>query len=249
MRQIKTVIIDDEQPARDVIREYLEDRDEIEIVGEFGSPTKALTFLKEHDVDLCFLDIQMPAMTGFELVEALDELPRIIFSTAYDKYALRAFEINAVDYLLKPYTKERFDEALNRALDRIDEGRNEKERIEEIIRQTRQKQWYTDQIFVRTGKRIKPIAVDEIIWIEADGDYARIHFEEDSILSSKRLGELEDRLDPKLFTRVHRSSLIALNQLKELESDGYGGFEATMSDGSKVKVSRSYGSKIKDFMA
>lgn len=249
MTSIRTVIIDDEVPARDVIREYLEDHTSIEILADFGSPTKALNYLKENDVDLCFLDIQMPGMTGFELVEQLDDLPQIIFSTAYDKYALRAFEINAVDYLLKPYTKDRFDEALNRVIDRMDEGRQEEQRIKEIIQQTRQKLWYSERMFVRTGKRIKPVAVDDIVWVEADGDYSRIHLENDSILSSKRLGELEDKLDPKLFTRVHRSSLIALNKLQELESDAYGGFNAIMSDGSKVKVSRGYGSKIKDFIA
>ena len=250
-REINVVIVDDEKPARAVIREYLSDYAKFTVREAFGSPTEALAYLQKHaeELDLLFLDIQMPGMSGFELVEQLDHLPRIIFSTAYDEYAVQAFEVNAVDYLLKPYTADRFREALERALSRMEDEEQMAERIERIIRQTREQTQFSDRMFVRTGKRIKPVLLDEVIWIEADGDYARIHTTGDSILSSKGLGELEEKLDPAKFARIHRSTVIALDHLANLESDGYGGFEATMNEGTRLKVSRSYGTKIRDFMA
>lgn len=248
MQPIKAVIIDDEPPARDVIREYLQDVDTVEVIAEFGQPTKAITFLKTNDADLLFLDIQMPEINGFELIERLDSLPEIIFSTAYDKYAIHAFEINAVDYLLKPYTKQRFLEALNRVLEKEEPDNLRSDRLQNLVLQAKSKKHYPERMFVRVGSKIKPVATKNILWIKADGDYSEIHTATDSLLCGTPLGKLEEKLDPEQYMRVHRSYIVATDAIKNLESDGSGGFTGTMSDGSEIKVSRSRAKRIKKLL-
>jgi len=245
MSKIDAVIVDDEAPAREIISEYLSDYKQITVKAVFGDSTEAIGYLQGNSVDLLFLDIQMPGLTGFELLAKLKTLPDIIFSTAYDKYALRAFEVNAVDYLLKPYTKERFDKALHRVLESREPDDQQKERLKQVIRQSQNPGHLPDRIFVRTRKSIIPISYREVIWIEADGDYSRIHTVDKTRLCSKRLGEMEELLDSDQFLRVHRSSIIAIKKLKRLEPDAYGGFIATLENEEQVKVSRSHAEKIK----
>jgi len=247
MNKIQIVIIDDEAPARDIICEYLSDYEKIKVKKVFGDPKEAVMYLQSHPVDLIFLDIQMPGLTGFELLAKLKTLPDIIFSTAYDKYALRAFELNAVDYLLKPYTKERFDEALQRVLNRDHplSTENRTQQVEQTIQLTQNRKWFPDRIFVRSRNKIIPVRCNDIIWLEAEGDYTSIHLAETQHLCSKRLGELDELLDPERFVRVHRSAIIAVEKLQELDSDAYGGFTAIMKNKEHVKVSRGYADRIK----
>ncbi|SMO79178.1 LytR/AlgR family response regulator transcription factor [Gracilimonas mengyeensis] len=245
MSTLKAVIVDDEEPGRAVVEEYLEDIDQVEIVASFGAPSKAVDYLNSNPADLLFLDIQMPGMDGFELLDQLDNIPQVIFSTAHDAYALRAFEVNAIDYLLKPYTQQRFNEALQRVLNKQESKEQEQERIQSIIQQYKQPNSYPDRLFVRVGVKIIPIAVDDIIWIQAEGDYSKIHTKNGAHLCSTGLGNLEDKLDPELFQRSHRSYLLAIKELQNLQSDGGGGFIAEMSDGAEVKVSRSHADDIK----
>ena len=247
---IHAVIIDDEAPAREIIGEYLSDYEKITVKGVFRDPAEAVSYLRAHPIDLLFLDIQMPGLTGFELLAKLKTLPDIIFSTAYDKYALRAFEVNAVDYLLKPYTQERFDEALQRVLNRDKQHAavNHTQQVEQTIKQAQNREWFTDRIFVRSRGKIIPIRCEDIIWLEAEGDYSTIHTANKSLLCGKRLGELESLLDPEQFMRVHRSSIIAIEKLQELDSDAYGGFTAKMDNEDRVKISRSYADRIKDYI-
>lgn len=248
MEPIKAVIVDDEPPAREVILEYLEEVDEVEIIGEFGQPTKAIDFLKLNETGLLFLDIQMPKINGFELIEQLDDLPEIIFSTAYDKYAIHAFEINAVDYLLKPYTKKRFLEALNRVIKKQEPDAQRWDRLQNLVSQTKSKEHYPERMFVRVGSKIKPVQTPNILWIKADGDYSEIHTNDDSILCGTGLGKLEKKLNPERFMRVHRSFIVATDEIKHLKPDGGGGFTGVMSDGSEIKVSRSRAEKIKKLL-
>ena len=247
-KPLKTVIVDDEPPARELISEYLAEIDDIEIAGVFGLPAKAVNYLNSNAVDLLFLDIHMPEISGFELIEQLDEIPEIIFSTAYDKYAIRAFELNAVDYLLKPYSKKRFTEAVNRVLQKEETEKQRRERIENLIQQSRTEERYPARMFVRVGKKIVSVEADDIIWIKAEGDYSELHTSDDTLLCSTGLGKLEEKLDPARFMRVHRSYIIATDDLESLEADGGGGFVGKMTDGSKIKVSRSYARKIKNLM-
>lgn len=248
MKPIKAVIVDDEPPAREVILEYLGEVDEVKVIGEFGQPTKAIEFVNSTDVDLLFLDIQMPKTDGFELIEQLNDLPEVIFSTAYDKYAIHAFEINAVDYLLKPYTKKRFLEALNRVLKKEETDSQRWERLENLVSQAKSKEHYPKRMFVRVGSKIKPITTENILWIKAEGDYSEIHTANDAILCGTGLGKLEGKLDPTQFMRIHRSYIVATDKIKNLKPDGGGGFIGMMSDGSEIKVSRSRAEKIKQLL-
>lgn len=245
MNPLKAVIVDDEEPGREIVQEYLQERDEVAISAAFGAPSKAVDFINHHSVDLLFLDIQMPGMDGFELLEKLDSIPQVIFSTAYDAYALRAFEVNAIDYLLKPYTQQRFNEALQRVLDKQESKEQEQERIQSIIKQYKKPHAYPDRLFIRVGVKIIPISVKDIIWIKAEGDYSKIHTKNGAHLCSTGLGNLEEKLNPELFQRSHRSYLLAVKELENLESDGGGGFAAKMSDGAEIKVSRSHADEIK----
>jgi two-component system LytT family response regulator len=245
MEVLKTVIVDDEEPGRSVVQQYLKDQEKVSVEAIFGAPSKAIDYLNHYSADLLILDIQMPGMNGFELLEQLETIPQVIFSTAYDAYALQAFEVNAVDYLLKPYTRKRFNAALQRIFEKQESREQELDRIQSLIKQYKTPHSYPDRLFVRVGVRIIPIKVKDIIWVEADGDYSKIYTEENSHLCSTGLGSLEEKLDPDLFQRCHRSYILAINKLQNLESDGGGGFTAKMSDGSKVKVSRSKAEQIK----
>lgn len=247
MKKYTAIIVDDEPLAREVLLEYLEDIDWVQVSGSFGNPRKALEYLKEYQVDLLFLDIQMPKMTGFEVIDQLDKLPDIIFSTAYDKYAIRAFDINAVDYLLKPYTQERFRKALQRVNQRSErEEDDQQKRIQALLQQVENNTEYPSQLFVRSGGRIIPIQVDDVLWIEAEGDYSRIHFEDGNLLCGLGLGKLLEQLDPERFVRVHRSHAISLSAIRDLQPDGYGGFTTTLNDGTEVKISRNYSDDFKN---
>lgn len=246
--ELKAIIVDDELPARNVIVEYLEEVDWITAERSFGNPRNALEYLKKNQIDLLFLDIQMPQMTGFELINELDSLPHIIFSTAYDEYAIKAFDVNAIDYLLKPYAKERFMEALRRVKSTAGEKVSQQKRIQVLLEQVQEEKEYPDQLFVRSRDRIIPVEIDRILWIKAEGDYSRIYFDEGKVLCGLGLGKLLERLDPDRFARVHRSYAIALSAIKELNPDGYGGFKAILTDGSEVKVSRNYTDKIGEYL-
>lgn len=250
MSSLKAVILDDEPPARNVLLEFLEELDWIEVIESFGDPHDALNFLNKTDVDLLFLDIEMPQINGFEVVSRLNknQMPHIIFSTAYDEYAIKAFDINAVDYLLKPYTKARFKEAVKKARKRVKLNDDQKTQIDSLLEQLKNEEEYPDRLFVRGAKSVKPIKVDNILWIEADGDYSRLHLKDESALCSMGLGKVLEKLDPKKFVRVHRSHALSLSALRNLEPDGYGGFTALLENDKELKVSRSYSDQIKDDM-
>lgn len=250
MQKLTVVILDDEAPARSLLEEYIQDIKMLKLVASFGNPVKAVKYLKKVEVDLLFLDIDMPEMNGFDVVDALkpDALPQIIFSTAYDEYAIRAFDINAIDYLLKPYTKERFKDAIKKLQARNIPPLHQQKRIESLLKQVRDEKKYPERLFIKTAKKIVPVKVDDILWIEAEGDYSILHLKEDQLLCSKGLGKILADLDPDQIVRIHRSHAIALNALENLETDGYGGFIAFLQDGTELKVSRNYSDEIKDSM-
>lgn len=239
----KVIIIDDESAGRKLIKEYLNDFPNLILVGEANNGVDAIKVINEFKPDLIFLDIQMPGMTGFEVLPYLEEIPQIIFSTAYDQYALKAFEVHAVDYLLKPYTKERFQKAIQR----IQENNNTptaSSLAENIIME---KQNYPDRILVQQGKKLITIAVKDIIRIEADGDYSKLVVGDSSFLSNYGISKLEKKLDPKLFIRVHRSSIINLQSVESL--DKYvSSYDVKMKNGDVVRVSRGYMDNIKKLM-
>lgn len=238
----KIIIVDDESAGRKLIKEYLSDYPNLILVGEANNGVDAIKTINEFKPDLIFLDIQMPGMTGFEVLPHLEEIPQIIFSTAYDQYALKAFEVHAVDYLLKPYTRERFQ----RAVERVNENNNSptNQLAENIIME---KQTYPERILVQSGKKMVTIAVKDIIRIEADGDYSKLIVGDASFLSNYGISKLEKKLDPKLLIRVHRSSIINL-QFVESVDKYVSSFDVKMKNGDVVRVSRGYMDNIKSLM-
>jgi two-component system LytT family response regulator len=256
---LRTVIVDDEPPARNLVDEYLADYDHVTVVGTAGSGREALECIADTDPDLVFLDVQMPGLDGFDVLERLETLPHIIFSTAYDEYALDAFDAGAVDYLLKPYSRERFRTAVERVTERARQaaasdaapGRSPDayaDRLAALLQEARSTEAEAplDRLYVRHGKKIVPVAADDIRWIEAAGDYAKLHTTGDTHLCSMGLGDLAERLDGDRFARVHRSHIVALDAIDHLRSDGSGGYVAMLDDGTTVRVSRSYAPQIRD---
>jgi two-component system LytT family response regulator len=241
-----TILVDDEPLARKLLKEYLRDFPEITIVGECGNGRQAVKAINENKPDLVFLDIRMPGMDGFEVLENLRHIPRIIFSTAYGDYALKAFEANAVDYLLKPYDRKRFARAVQKAVERNIKSNDEIERIARVLQLSKETEGYPTRIFVRVGRKIVSVQVGDIVWIEAEGDYTRLHANNGTHLCNLAMNTLEEKLNPSGFLRVHRSYMIAKDSIEHLAGDGEGGFIAVLKNKTRVKVSRTYAAKIRD---
>jgi two-component system, LytTR family, response regulator len=239
----KVAVIDDEAAGRTLIKQYLTEYPNLIVVGEANNGVDAIKIINEFKPDLIFLDIQMPGLTGFEILEHLEEIPQIIFSTAYDKYALQAFEVHAVDYLLKPYTRERFKHAVQRI--RNEEQPNPVQPLAEslLINSTH----YPERILVQIGQKLINIAVTDIIWIEADGDYARLITLNGKYLSNYGISILEAKLNPNSFIRVHRSSLINLKYIKEVQKYP-SNYDVIMQNNDVVRVSRGYMDNLKKLM-
>lgn len=238
------LIIDDEKLARELLHEYLEGYPEIEVIGECAKGNEAVEKINKLKPDLIFLDVQMPGMNGFDVLEEIDHEPYVIFTTAYDQYAIKAFEKNAVDYLLKPLDEERFRIAVNRALKRktADTGS-----IEELLRSIKSERGknFESHIFVQKSEKLFNLPVEEIVYLEASGDYTVITTKNDQFVSSSGIGKLEEIMDPDTFIRVHRSTIINLNCLKEIERHFNGGMIVKMQSGKSFPVSRTYAKLIR----
>lgn len=237
----KVIIVDDEKAGRKLITEYLEDFPELVILAEINNGVDAVREINRFKPDIIFLDIQMPGMTGFEVLTHLEEIPKVIFSTAYDQYALKAFEVHAVDYLLKPYTKKRFRVAINR----LKADNNPIESLTQSL--LMENKSYPERVLVQSNKKLITVSVEDIQWIEAFGDYSKLHLEKESFLSNYGITSLEEKLNPKQFVRVHRSSMINLNAVKELNKYGKS-YDVTVNNGEVVRVSRGYLDAIKKLM-
>ena len=241
---LKVVLVDDEAPARQLLRQYLEDHPELVVVGEANNGVDAIKVIQEMRPDLLFLDVQMPGLTGLEVLTHLNELPLIIFSTAYDQYALKAFELHAVDYLLKPYTRERFETALRHLAARLQKPQEAVRTLTQAMVDEEDQHAYPRKILVARGNKLVAINVDDIQWVSAEGDYSSLITAEGRFLSQYGIGQLEKKLNPSAFIRVHRSSIINLQYVKELFREGHT-YDAKMQNGDVVKVSRSYASAVK----
>lgn len=244
---IRTIIIDDEQLARDLVKNYLSDADEIELLGEFSDGFTGLKAIQELKPQLVFLDIQMPKLTGFELLELLEYTPQIIFTTAFDQFAIKAFELNVVDYLLKPFSKDRFKIALNKAIDRIDNGYESKQ-MNKLIEHVVENREKLDRIVVKTGSKIKVIALEDILFIESQDDYVMIYTKEGKYLKQQTMKSFEHTLNPSLFVRVHRSNIVNLECIVQLELYEKGSYVAILTNGAKIKVSDSGYKLLKGMM-
>jgi two-component system LytT family response regulator len=244
---IKAIVIDDEQPARDLIRHYLTGHKEIEILGEFADGFTGLKAIQDMKPDLIFLDIQMPKLTGFELLELLDSMPNIIFTTAYDQFAIKAFELNAVDYLLKPYSQDRFDQALQKAFDHF-KNNTSNTPIKKLANHIADNLEILDRVVVKTGSKIKVIPVDSILYLESQDDYVMIYLTDGKFLKQQTMKYFEQHLDAKKFVRIHRSYLVNVNTIKQLELYEKNSYLAVLSNGAKLKVSDNGYKSLKGLM-
>jgi two-component system, LytTR family, response regulator len=254
-KSIRAMIVDDEPLARATIRLLLKSDPEVEIVAEAGSGTEAVRLIQESRPDLLFLDIQMPGMNGFDVLEKIDmgRIPAIIFVTAFDQYALRAFEVHALDYLLKPFDDARFEKALQQAKAQIEqreinklsrklfallEDREEREVSAEPTRRSARSKYLT-RLMLKSASRIFFLKVEEIDWIGAEDYYVKLHFGRKSHLLRETMNELEAKLDPEKFLRIHRSSIVNLDRVKEMHPHFNGDYMVVLHDGTELKLSRS----------
>lgn len=247
MSKIKVIIIEDEEPARVLIKNYLDDVADIELVAECSNGFEGLKAIQEHKPDFVFLDIQMPKLTGFEMLEILDEKPEIIFTTAYDEYALKAFDLNAIDYLLKPFSKARFLDAIEKVRIKLKSKENEEIPKVELLKQfVEENTSQIERVVVRTGKHIKVIPIDKIRYIEAQDDYVKIYSEDGAHLKEKTMKYYESVLNPNEFVRIHRSYIVKISEITQLELYKKDSYLAILKDGTKLKASRTGYRKLKD---
>jgi two-component system LytT family response regulator len=266
--RIRTLIVDDEVAARAGLRALLEADPEILVVGEFGDGRSAERAVADLHPDLVFLDVQMPEIDGFAMLERIapEHMPAVVFVTAYDRYALRAFEIDALDYLLKPFDDERFRRALDRAKNSIRQGRvralsrklvallermgdpgaaatnaaADAVRHREARAKEKETSRYFERLAIRSGGRVFFLRVDEIDWIEADDDHVRLHVTSRTFVLRETMQDLERRLNPSRFVRIHRSTIVNLNRIKELQRHFHGEYGVLLVDGTELKLSRGY---------
>lgn len=235
MEKIKVVIIDDEILSRNLLKEYLLGNENFTLIAECKNGIEAIGVINAMQPDLIFLDIQMPGKTGFEVLEDLEYLPQIIFSTAFDDFALKAFEVNAIDYLLKPFTKQRFQTALEKV--KINDKSTIQSRIDLI--ESIQTKTYSSRVLVQKGYKLINILVNDIIYIEAQDDYAMLFTANDSFLTNKGISAIHTKLNPDEFLRIHRSFVVSIHHIKEVLKDT-NGFQIITSNNKKINVSRSY---------
>ena len=242
MSSKKIIIVEDERPARDLLRSYLEEFPELEIMGEYDNGFDGLKAINELKPDAIFLDVQMPKLTGFELLEVLEHQPEVIFTTAYDQFAIRAFERNAVDYLLKPFSKERFREAISKLKSRLElkqDGVKEESGIEKIRQHFAESDEKLHRVVIKKSGKIHVISTSDINFLEAQDDYVMVYTDEGKYLKQQTMKYFEQHLDPQQFVRVHRSYIANITCIERIEPYEKSNFILILKDGNKVPVSRS----------
>jgi two-component system LytT family response regulator len=242
---MRIIIVDDEMLARGVVREYLSEHADVEIVAECANGFEAVKAITELSPDLVFLDIQMPKLDGFEVAELAGSKTRYIFATAFDQYAIKAFEFHALDYLLKPFSQQRFDQALAHARTNLGAGG---EAVEKMVREASGRSKPLGRVLIRDGAKVHVINADKIESIEAQDDYVQIRSEGKSYLKNQSMTELEGQLDAEQFLRIHRSYIVNIAHVARIEQATKDSYAAILKDGSKLPISRTGYQKIKTVM-
>ncbi len=240
---MKIIIIDDEPLARIMVREYLQPYADTEIVQECNNGFEGLKAIQQHQPDLVFLDIQMPKINGFEMLELIENIPPVIFTTAFEEYAIKAFETHAVDYLLKPFSKERFDKAMQKFL------QNKKTAVEQtqaLLDTSSQSLTNNNRIVLKDGSKIKIIPVSQIQYLEAADDYVKIFTAEGSFLKKKTMQYFEDTLDKQLFVRIHRSYIVNTQLITRIDPYEKDGHLVLLTTGARLPVSKAGYLKLKE---
>ena len=243
----RVILIDDEPLAREVVKEYLEDYSQIEVIAECNDGFEGVKAISLHQPDLVFLDIQMPKINGFEMLELLDTKPAVIFTTAFDEYAIKAFEAHAVDYLLKPFGKDRFKKAVDKWLEQRDLSEVRKQ-VKTLVETVAPAPEQHDRIVVKTGSNIKIIPASEVFYLEAYDDYVKIHTPEGVFLKNRTMQYFENLLGANLFARIHRSYIVQLSQITRLDPYERDSYTAVLKSGAKLPVSKTGYAKLKSVL-
>lgn len=243
---IRTLLIDDEPLSREIIKAYLRSFDDMEVVGECNDGFEGVKAIQQHNPDLIFLDIQMPKINGFEMLELIDQPPAVIFTTAFDEFAIRAFETNAVDYLLKPFSEERFKKAIDKLREKLSTG--SKPETTKLLDTASASPQQHNRIVVKTGNKVKIIPMSEVHYLEADDDYVKIVTAEGSFLKNKTMQHYERTLDPLHFVRVHRSFIIQINRITRIDPYQKETHLAILRDGKQIPVSKTGYGKLKGIL-
>lgn len=245
----KVIIIDDEPLARSIVVAYLKKHEDISIVAECGDGFEGMKKIAEHNPDLIFLDIQMPKINGFELLELLPQVPSVIFTTAFDEYAIKAFENDAIDYLLKPFSRERFDASIAKWQQKEALVNSSEKKVLDFIQQNAPHQpEERNRIVVKKGNDIRIVPVSDILYMEAYDDYVKIFTKEEYYVKKKTMNYYEQVLDSSSFFRTHRSYIINISQLTKIELVEKNSYVAVLKDGNKIPISRSNYGKLKELL-
>lgn len=245
MKTFRSLIIDDERLAREELKSLLKDYHEIEIIDEAKNGEEGILKIKELKPDLIFLDINMPGMNGFEMIKHLEEIPRVIFVTAYDEYAIKAFEVNALDYIMKPVDPERLKEAIQKLSnedDYISTQQNLTSRKDRVLS-------VNDRVFIKDGEKCWFIELSKVRMMESDGNYVKVYFDNFRPLILRSLNSFEERLDPEYFFRANRKFIINLQWISSIENWFNGGLQVELREGEKVEISRRQAIRFKELMS
>lgn len=244
------MVVDDEAMARERVVGMLRQEQDIELIGECSDGQQAVSAIAQHQPDLVFLDVQMPACDGFGVIEKVgpDKMPAVVFVTAYDEYAVRAFEVHAIDYLLKPFARERFQQTLQHARRHVERRRagDLGQRLMALVQDIKPEPQRLDRLVVKSGGRVFFLKTEDIVWIEAAGNYVRLHLGEDSHLFRETMNGVEARLDPRRFVRIHRSRIVNSDRIKELQPWFNGEYVVVLHNGTRLTLSRGYREKLQE---
>jgi two-component system LytT family response regulator len=251
MTALRTLVVDDEPLARELLRKMLAEHGDVEVIGECASGTQAVDAVRAERPDLLFLDVQMPGLDGFEVLRELaPELPQVIFVTAYDQYALRAFDVHALDYLLKPFDEDRLARALDRARTHLRAGRQESRgEVLALLDELRGVRWWKERLVIRVGERafLQPVA--DIDWLEADGKYVKVHVGKQSHTIRETMTQLCESLDPRRFLRISRSAIVNVDRIREIQPWFRGDYVVIMQNGAEVTSTRGFRDTLRDLLA
>jgi two-component system, LytTR family, response regulator len=249
VNKIRTLVVDDEPMARERVRHLLAQQSDVEVVGECADGDEAVAAIERLSPELVFLDVQMSGLDGFGVIRAVSphRMPMVVFTTAYDEYALRAFEVHALDYLLKPFDAQRFQRALERARERLERQRTGDlgRRLLAMVQDARPEAATAERILIRSGGRIYFVRVDDIDWVDAAGNYVRLHVKGETHLFRETMNAMEQRLDPGRFARIHRSHMVNINRIKELQPHG-GEHIVILQNGVQLTLSRGYRDRLQE---
>jgi len=247
---LRILIVDDEPWARRRVAALLKASSDAEVVGECGDGAEAVTAIQEQAPDLVFLDVQMPELDGFEVLQAVgpDRMPLVVFATAYDEFAVRAFEAHALDYLLKPLDDQRFARSLERARQELLKMQPHTDRLEALVQSLRRDRRYLRRLVVKARGRVRFLRVADVDWIEADGNYVTVHLGRDQCLIRETVASLATKLDPEQFVRIHRSAIVNLDRALELSPWSRGEQALVLKDGTQLSVGRAFRGRLQRFL-